>query len=210
MNEFGKTVQPGKSVPTHWSDERLVSGLKAGDSQAAEALVRSHGGWMLSVSRRILSDEALAEDCVQEAFLKVFQKIGDFKLQSRLKTWLHRIIVNEALMKLRARNRRQEGVIDQLMPEYDDNSCRIEAPWSPMAEPHEILEREETRREVLLRISELPDSYRIVLLMRDIEELSTREVAQVLEISEENVKVRLHRARSALKRLLEPELRGRK
>ena len=208
MNDSGKRDYPAREALTDWSDERLVTGLKAGDDLAAETMVRTHSGWMLAVARRILKDDALAEDCVQEAFFNAFQKISDFEAQSRLKTWLHSIVVNQSLMKLRARKRYQEGVIDRLLPEFDQNACRIEGPWTYLAAPHEILEREETRQLVLSKISELPDSYRTVLLLRDIEEMTTREVARALRLTEENVKVRLHRARSALKKLLEPELRG--
>jgi RNA polymerase sigma-70 factor (ECF subfamily) len=111
-------------------------------------------------------------------------------------------------MKLRSRDRRKESAIDPLLPEFDENACRIEEPWGRLATPEEILEREELRRGVLYKISQLPDDYRIILLLRDIEEMTTREVAVALELTETNVKVRLHRARSALKKLIEAELKG--
>ena len=191
-----------------FDDDALIEGLRRGSARHAEHFVRTHIGPMRAVARRILSGDTHADDCVQEAFLKAFKKIDTFEGRSTLKTWLHRITVNEALMKLRALKRLGEQQVDELMPEFDANSCRIEAPWPYMATPEDILQRESARALVTSKIHELPDSYRIVLLLRDIEELDTAEVAEMLGISPGNVKVRLHRARSALKKLLEPALRG--
>lgn len=197
-----------QSAPPAETDEALTESLRSGDAAAAERFVRDNIGRMRAVARRILRDEGLADDCVQEAFLKAFRKIGDFEGRSRLKTWLHRITVNEALMKLRALKRLEEQPIDELLPEFDTNACRIEATWPSLASTEEIVEQKSTRNLVRAKIDELPDSYRIVLMLRDIEEMETAEVAQYLGLSEGNVKVRLHRARSALKKLLEPLLRG--
>jgi RNA polymerase sigma-70 factor (ECF subfamily) len=194
--------------PAALSEDELLSALRAGDDRAAEAVVRLHAPWMLAVARRMTRDHALAEDCVQDAFVNAFRKIGDFEGRSSLKTWLHRIVVNQALMKIRSRGRRREDPIDGLLPEFDDQACRIEAPWQHMATPDQVLERDDQRAMVRNAIDRLPDNYRIVLQLRDIEEWSTAEVAEALELSQDNVKVRLHRARSALKKLLEPVLRG--
>ena len=185
----------------------LIERLRTGCNRAAERLVRDHAGWMLSVARRYVKEDALAEDCVQEAFLSAFSNIDEFEGRSSLKTWLHRITVNAALMKLRSLRRHDSQSIDELLPEFDANDCRIEAPWHHMATPAELLERKDTRALIAAMIGELPDGYRIILLLRDIEERSTTEVAELLGLSESNVKVRLHRARAALKKLLEPILR---
>ena len=190
------------------SEDSLIAGLKRGDRAAAETLVRRHGAWMLAVARRVLGEPALAEDCVQEAFVKAFSKIAGFEGRASLKSWLHRIVVNQALMKLRARRARGEAPIDELLPAFDENACRIEARWQHIATPEEILDSKHRRDLVRAKIDELPESYRLVLQLRDIEDLSTREVADGLGLSEANVKVRLHRARSALKKLLEPLLKG--
>ena len=127
--------------------------------------------------------------------------------RSEVKTWLHRIVVNSCLMKIRSAVRAQEQPIDQLLPQFDANGGRIEAPWSEPVAPDEALEQHQMCAIVRAKIAELPDSYRIVLLLRDIEELSTEEVAGLLGLSGAAVKVRLHRARSALKKLIEPILR---
>lgn len=173
-----------------------------------EALVRSHIGWMLALAERLLNDRALAEDVVQEAFIRAFRGLADFEGRSSLKSWLHRITVNAALSKLRQLKRLAEQPIDELLPEFDRHDCRIESPWSRVASVEEIMDSEDARRTVCEALAQLPDAYRVILQLRDIEGYDTGEAATLLEISEGNVKVRLHRARAALKKLLEPILRG--
>ena len=186
----------------------LVACLKSGDDSAVETLVRMHSGAMLSAARRILNDDALAQDCVQEALINALRKIEDFQERSSLSSWLHRIVVNQALMKLRPRRGATEVPVDEWLPTFDENGCRVEAPWPHLATPDEIVERADVRNLVHQAINQLPESLRLVLQLRDIEELTTREVAEGLDLSETNVKVRLHRARAALKKLLEPVLKG--
>ncbi len=178
------------------------------DAVAAEQLVRDNIAWMLALAERMLRDRSLAEDAVQEAFISALRGLSRFEGRSSIKTWLHRITVNASLTKLRQLKRLAEKPIDEHLPEFDRQECRIEAPWSYLATAQEVLENAELRARVNAGIDELPDSYRIVLQLRDIEGYATREVAALLEISEANVKVRLHRARAALKKLLEPILRG--
>ena len=173
-----------------------------------EEIVRANIGWMLALAERLLRDRSLAEDAVQETFVRAFDGLTNFEGRSTLESWLHRITVNTALSKLRQRKRLAEQSIDEHQPEFDRRDCRIELPWSHLASVDEIMESEETRRRVYESIAELPDAYRIVLQLRDIEEYDTSEVATLLGISENNVKVRLHRARAALKKLLEPILRA--
>ena len=178
------------------------------DAVAAEQLVRDNIAWMLALAERMLRDRSLAEDAVQEAFISALRGLSRFEGRSSIKTWLHRITVNASLTKLRQLKRLGEQSIDEHLPEFDRQDCRIEAPWPYLATVQEILESDELRARVSAGIDELPDSYRIVLQLRDIEGYATGEVATLLEISEANVKVRLHRARAALKKLLEPILRG--
>ena len=175
---------------------------------AAENLVRENIGWMLALAERLLRDRALAEDAVQEAFIAAFRGLDKFEGRSSLKTWLHRITVNASITQLRKRKRQAEQPIDELQPEFDRYDCRIEAPWTHLTPLHEVLENEDLRARVNTGIDALSDSYRIVLQLRDVEGYDTGEVAKLLEISDANVKVRLHRARAALKKLLEPILRG--
>ena len=190
------------------ADQQTLAAVRNGDKAETERMVRTHAPWMLAVARRSLRDHGLAEDAVQNAFASVFKNLDRFEGRSALKTWMHRILVNEALT-LRRRDRQvAEASIEHLLPVFDDNGCRIEEDWATVENPESLLQRAQTRTRITELIDMLPDQYRIVLLLRDIEELSTAEVAAVLDLSETNVKVRLHRARAALKKLLEPLLRG--
>ena len=178
------------------------------DANSADTLVRDNISWMLVVAQRLLKDRALAEDAVQEAFLSAFRGLDKFEQRSSLKTWLHRITVNACLMKLRQLKRLAEQPIDEYLPEFTRYGCRIEEHWGNLASVEEILNNEQRSAQVHKMINKLPGNYRIVLLLRDIEGYNTEEVVELLGISESNVKVRLHRARAALKKLIEPILRG--
>ena len=185
-------------------DERdLILRMREGDDAAYEEVIRRHGPMLVSVARRLLRDPDDALDCFQEAMLRAFEKLDSFDGRSRLSTWLYRIVVNTCLMRLRAAKARPLVSIEELLPVFDSNDCRIESLIQPpLAET--LLEREETRRVVRAAVDSLPDAYRTILVLRDFEELSTAEVAELLGIEPNNVKVRLHRARAALKKLLEP------
>ena len=183
-------------------EAELLEALRAGREEAFETLVRTHSGRMLSVCRRILRNDEEARDAVQEAFVSAFRGIAGFGGTSRLGTWLHRIAVNASLMRLRSKRRRPEESIDELLPAFDDDGhARIEPrDWSASA--LQLVESRETREFVRDCIDRLPEMYRTVLLLRDIEEMDTSETAEVLGVNEGVVKVRLHRARHALRRLL--------
>ena len=159
------------------------------------------------MARRILGTEEDARDALQEAFISAFKALPRFAGQARLSTWLHRIVVNTALMKLRRRKRRPEEPIDALLPGYKDDGHQTVEPveWGDGADV--LLERAETRAFVRAQIDNLPDNYRTVLLLRDIEEMSTPEAADALGITENAVKIRLHRARQALRALIDQRLR---
>jgi RNA polymerase sigma-70 factor (ECF subfamily) len=189
------------------NQETLISGLSAGDNAAFYELVKIHQGWMKQLAKKILIDSHLAEDCVQESFINVAQKIHLFEQRSSLKTWLRKIVVNNCLMKLRQNKNRNEHNIDDLMPEFDRNDCRLEPQWEHLKTPDELMSRQENIKTILDFIHMLPEDYKVTIILRDIEELTTREVSELLECSEGTVKVRLHRARCALKKLLEPMMR---
>lgn len=181
----------------------LLAKLRAGDDVAYESLIRSEGGRMLAVARRLLRNEEDARDAVQEAFLGAFRNLEKFEGQSKLSTWLHRIVVNAALMKLRTKSRKPENSIEDLLPKFSSDG-HVDGgvkPWRENAP--DALEKKETRQRVHELIGQLPEGYRTVLMLRDIEELDTRETAEVMQISENAVKTRLHRARQALKTLLD-------
>ncbi|MBI1853148.1 MAG: sigma-70 family RNA polymerase sigma factor [Planctomycetes bacterium] len=187
-------------------EAELTERLRRGDDAAFETLVREYGGRMLVVARRLLGSEDDARDAVQDAFLSAFRRIDSFEGSSRVSTWLHRIVVNAALMKMRSRRCRPEKSIEDLLPRFDDGGDWI-ASTSSLGLPGDVVaERRETREVVRRAIDQLPDTYRTVLLLRDIEELDTEEAAKVLGITPNAVKIRLHRARQALRTLLERDL----
>ncbi len=190
--------------------EQIDHVATAGESRQidAEQLVRDNIGWMLSLAERLLRDRSLAEDVVQDSLIAALRGLASFKGDSTLQTWLHRITANTAITKLRQLNRFAEQSIEDFLPIFDQNECRIEPSWAHLASLSELLEIEDIRARVTEGINMLPDSYRIVLQLRDIEGYDTGETAELLGISTDNVKVRLHRSRAALKRILEPALRG--
>jgi RNA polymerase sigma-70 factor (ECF subfamily) len=147
-------------------DDALVARLQRGDDSAFEAIVRGHGGRLLSVARRFLGNNEDAQDAVQDTFIRAFKAIHTFEARAQLHTWLHRILVNSALMKLRERRRRPTESIEALLPTYtaDGHQAVSSRDWSDA-----VLERKETAAIVRQAIERLPDLYREVLVLRDIE-----------------------------------------
>lgn len=188
-------------------DSALLAALRAGEESAFETLVRTQGGRMLSVARRFLGNDEDAQDAVQEAFLSAFKALAEFDGRSKLSTWLHRIVVNAALMKLRSQKRRPEQSIDDLLPKFKDDGHEA-GPRTRWKDSVTEAERSETQRLIREQILTLPETYRTVLLLRDIEEHDTETVARMLDVSPATVKVRLHRARQALRTLLDPLFGG--
>ncbi len=189
-------------------ESKLLARLREGDESAFEQLVREHGSRMLATARRILASEEDAREAVQEAFLSAFRGLNRFAGGSRLGTWLHRIAINAALMRLRSLKRRHETPIDDLLPPYTAAGHFAEPPEAWAEAASESLLREESKEVVLRKIGELPDPYRIALLLRDIEGLSNQELAEALGVSVNAAKIRVHRARQALKTLLDPYVTG--
>ena len=189
------------------ADERaLARGLRDGDPDTFEQLVRSYGGRLLAVTRRILHDEEDARDAVQDAFISAFKARAEFHADARVSTWLHRIAVNAALMRLRKKRRTPETSIDDVLPAFNDVGHHSEkfVAWD---EPADVaVGRRETAEFVREAIARLPDSYRTVLLMRDIEGRDTEETAAAMGITPNAVKVRLHRARMALRAIIAPRM----
>jgi RNA polymerase sigma-70 factor (ECF subfamily) len=196
------TARAVREVP-----EALLSRLRSGEDAAFEELVRTYTSRLLAVARRMLGNPEEAKDVVQETFLAAFQSLDRFRGEASLSTWLSRIAVNQCLMKLRSRRRKPEQSIEELLPAFlpDGHQVRESALWE-VSVANEV-ERNEVFGHVRKAIDRLPESYRTVLLLRDIEELSTEEVAGILGVTTNTIKVRLHRARQALRTLLEPHFR---
>lgn len=203
LNDAGIDREDRLSIAGAASDEpALLAALRAGHEWAFEAMIRLYGARLLAVARRFTSNDEDARDVVQSAYLSAFRALHTFEGRCRLSTWLHRIVVNTALMKLRSERRKPEDSIDAWLPAFGDDGQHVEqfADWSAPAD--ELLSRNQTRATVRKCIRQLPENYRAVLLLRDIEERSTQEVAAMLGLTPTAVKVRLHRARQALCALL--------
>ncbi|HJR59425.1 MAG TPA: sigma-70 family RNA polymerase sigma factor [Vicinamibacterales bacterium] len=186
----------------------LLQQLRSQDAEAFEELVRAHTGRLLSVARRILRNEEDARDAVQEGFLSAFRALAAFNGQSRLATWLHRIVVNAALMKLRTRSRRPEVSIEELLPRFREDGHHLVPVTEWKSSVEALLVQQETRTRLLEALELLPQNYRTIVLLRDIEELDTETTANLLGLTPNAVKIRLHRARQALARLLTGSLQA--
>jgi len=204
----GNTIALGGPLATPLTEEAaLIEKLRDGEDPAFEQMVRKFGGRLLATARRYLGSEDDARDALQDAFLCAFRSIGNFKCNSQLSTWLHRIVINSSLMHLRARKRRpeaEEAQIDKLLSQFEPIGSWI-GEWTGAVPPHISLEISESKAMVRRCIGRLPDSYRIILVLRDIDELSTEEAASILGLTSNAIKVRLHRARLALRVLIERE-----
>lgn len=185
-------------------EERLIARVLEGDAEAAEALVRQFGGAMLAVTGRILRSGDDAEDALQDAFVQVFQKLGSFRRGCRLSTWLHRVAVNAALLKLRSRKRRREVPLEALSSRFDGDGAQVQLEDRRSFDPGLQMDTAERRRIVHRQLERLPGRQREIIILRDLEGLDTEETARILGITVTAAKVRLHRARQALLALLQP------
>jgi len=180
----------------------LVARLKAGEEAAYEELLRVHGPRMLAVARRYLAQAADAEDVLQDAFVSVSRGIGGFAGGSRLDTWLHRVTVNAALMRLRWKRRRPEAPAEAYVVE--EAATGAHGTRVPLA-ALETLARGELRARVRASLERVPEAYRTVVMLRDLEGMEFEEIGRLLEASVSSVKIRLHRGRHILRILLSSE-----
>ena len=173
------------------SDEQVVERVRSGESDLFEIIMRRYNQRLFRVVRGILKDENESEEVIQEAYVRAYEHLHQFEGRAKFSTWLTKIAIYEAYARLKSR-RRTSG-IDDYMEELMATRDRSPEERTFDSEMRSLLER---------TVDSLPDDYRCVLLMRDIEGMSTAETADCLEISEENVKVRLFRARAILRRQL--------
>lgn len=186
-------------------DSKLIAGLRAGEDGCYETLVRRFGPTVLSIAKRYLRSDAEAADCFQDIFFAVFESIDKFEQRSSISTWIRGIATNQCLMRIRTRGRRREDSIEHLLPVFDSDGNRINSSASAQeCAIGDAIDSSQTKYVVRGKINELPDSYRLMLLLRDIDGYSTKEAAAIQGITVTAAKTRLHRARSALKSLLEP------
>jgi RNA polymerase sigma-70 factor (ECF subfamily) len=178
----------------------LVEAARAGDIKAFESLVRRYDRNVFRIAQHITQNREDAEDVVQDAFLKAYQNLGQFQGQSKFYTWLVRIAVNEALMRLRRRRPERMVSIDEDVKTEEDSMPREIADWSP--NPEQQYTQAELKDILGKTIQGLPPSFRTVFVLRDVEGLSTEETASALELSVPAVKSRLLRARLQLRERL--------
>jgi RNA polymerase sigma-70 factor (ECF subfamily) len=177
----------------------LVAAAKDGDREAFSALVRRYERKIFRLAQNITHHPEDAEDVMQDAFLKAYEHLGDFHGDSRFYTWLVRITVNQALMKLRKR-RANHFSLDDPVPVEDNEVPRELEDWSPS--PEQRFAQSELRDILGAALKQLAPAYRIVFWLRDVEELSTEETARLLGLSIPGVKARLSRARLRLRNIL--------
>jgi RNA polymerase sigma-70 factor, ECF subfamily len=188
-------------------DSELVARTARGEHAAFEALMRRYNGKLFRVARAILKDDSEAEDALQEAYLQAYRRIGEFRGDAQLGTWLTRIVVNQSLMQLRKQKRDRvvlafgarsgSPAVDQEIADVADK--QTESP------SHAVL-RAEVRRMLERRIDELPVAFRTVFVMREVEDMTLQEIAACLSIPESTVRTRLFRARGLLRQSLERDV----
>ncbi|HTO12749.1 MAG TPA: sigma-70 family RNA polymerase sigma factor [Candidatus Binatia bacterium] len=189
------------------SDEHLLlKDAAGGDPGALEALMTRYSGRVYRLAYGITRNPADAEEIVQDVFMQMLRKGGDFEGRAAVASWIYRVTTNVALNKRRGKRREVETSLDDCLPSYEADGHRsgarafLVADWS--ARPDDELLSGETRRVLEEAIDRLPEHYRAVLILRDVEELSNEEVAATVGDSVPAVKTRLHRARMALRELL--------
>jgi RNA polymerase sigma-70 factor (ECF subfamily) len=185
-------------------ESQLIAAVLGGQTQLFHKLIRPHERSVFAMAMSLLQNEADAEDAMQETFLKAFRNLASFRGDAKFSTWLISIVLNEARSKLR---RKKLVSLDE-EPDEDNPSSFSPALLRDWREvPSETLERHEMKLMLQEAIAALPDGYRVVFLLREVEELSTHEAATMLQMTESALKVRLHRARMMLQKQLAPRLK---
>jgi RNA polymerase sigma-70 factor, ECF subfamily len=182
------------------NDETLVARAAAGDDSAFEAIVQRYQARVFRLACRLTSDSE-APDVLQDTFLQVYRHLPSFRGDSQFGTWLYRIATNAALMHRRARARRSADSLDMYLPQFDADGRHAATPavLQVASCADEVLDRQVLAQKARDVISRLPDLYREAFVLRDLEEMSTAQVAQTLGIEPSTVRQRVHRARLMLR-----------
>jgi RNA polymerase sigma-70 factor (ECF subfamily) len=186
-------------------EQRMITSILAGDTQLFHELIRPYERSVFVMALSFLHNEADAEDTAQEAFLKAFRNLAGFRGEAKFGTWLISITLNEARSRLRRKSTLPTDSLDATLEETGHVSPALLRDWHEI--PSQALERQEVRLMLQEAVAALPENYREVFLLRDVEQLSTSEAAEVLKISVTSLKVRLHRARIMLQKNLAPQLK---
>ena len=183
----------------------MIAAILGGEIQLFHELIRPYERSVYVMALSYLKNETDAEDVAQDAFVRAFRKLSSFRAESKFSTWLISITINEARTRLRRQALVRMEPLEQLPDEAKGISPALLRDWREI--PSVTLEREEIRNLIQRAVEQLPDIYRQVFLLRDVEELTTSETAETLNIGIPSVKVRLHRARMMLQKQLAPQLK---
>ena len=186
-------------------EAQIIASILAGNTHEFHELIRPHERSVYAMALSMLHNEADAEDAAQEAFLKAFRNLANFRGEAKFSTWLISIVLNEARSRLRSKGNIKMESIDDPPEDKEHFTPALLRDWREI--PSEALERKETRLLLQHAITDLPLIYREVFVLRDVEELSVSESAEALGITVASVKVRLHRARIMLQKKLVPQLK---
>ena len=194
------TSTPPAAAAAVATDQELVAKAQAKDYAAFEQLLDRYEDKIFRLAYRFVRNESEAKEILQDTFLTIWRKLDTFKGDSQFSSWLYRVAANTALMRLRSQRRHPEVSTEDLPIGYLDNYGQLPPAIDNWAKrPDEELASDELRRHIQASVDALPEIYRTVFLIRDVEGLSTEETADVLQISVPTVKTRLHRARIALR-----------
>lgn len=196
---MNSVVQSGK-------ESELIAAILAGDNQLYHQLIRPHERSVYMMSLSYMKNEEDAADVTQETFIRAFQNLRAFRGDSKFSTWLISIALNQARSRLRRKATIRIVSLDALRGEEVSLSPACLRDWRAL--PSEVVEREQIRKLFQWAVEMLPNTYRQVFVLRAIEEHNINDTAKILEISTSLVKVRLHRARMMLRRILEPKLKA--
>lgn len=192
------------------TDEALAARAAAGDGSAFEQLVRRYHAPAYRLAYRMVGPDGGPEDVLQDALLQVFRNLPGFRGESRFSTWLFRIVTNAALMQRRARSRRPTESLEPYLPRFDENGehCATASELAAATRAEERMDRQRLAEKALAGLDRLPEPYRAAFVLRDLEELTTAEVAQVLDLDPAAVRQRVHRARLMLRGYLAGHVEG--
>lgn len=185
------------------SDEDVVKRVLAGETALFEIIMRRHNQRLYRVARAVLKDDGEAEDVMQDAYVRAYKNLGQFEGRAKFSTWLTRIAVHEALSRKQRRRNIQE--LDAMV---DREKEQMQEMRSHETTPEQGAAGREMRGVLEAAINRLPEKYRTVFILREVEEMTTTETAESLELTEENVKIRLHRAKALLRKELFSQIGG--
>jgi RNA polymerase sigma-70 factor (ECF subfamily) len=202
----GEAAPIGGTDPSSEQEAKLIARIQRGERELFYELIRPYEKRVFVISFTILRNEAEAQDAAQDAFLKAFLYLGQFRAESRFSTWLIQVAINEARQRLRKSHLEIMRPIEDQENEDGTYTPREFTDWREI--PSEALERKEVREKLLSALGSLAHNYREVFILRDVEHMSIDDTAKVLGISSGAVKTRLLRARLMLRDLLSPGLTG--